>query len=195
MQLLKNTTTPKFLITTSRNPNQTLRTFCNDLNRSIPNSIRINRGKSNLDTVAVKALEHEAEKIIIADRWKGGLGKIQLFTLGDAGLVQFHPIIYVKNVRLQKTFRHAQTEAAKSLILQTETKTPFKAHKLAKALSNFLNIPKLSTNEKPSPNTQATMYISLNAARRIQITFIDAKGKIEVGPRITVSHLVWKTKK
>ncbi|MCK4477979.1 hypothetical protein KAU88_05585 [Candidatus Bathyarchaeota archaeon] len=192
---MKNTTTPKFLITTSRSPNQALRSFCNDLNRSIPNSIRINRGKSNLDAVAVKALEHEAEKIIMADRWKGGLGKIQLFTLGDAGLVQFHPIIYVKNVRLQKTFRHAQTEAAKSLILQTEAKIPFKAHKLAKALSKFFNIPKLSIDEAPPQNMQASMHISLNPTRRIQITFIDAKQEIEVGPRITVSHLIWKTQK
>lgn len=192
---MKNAQSSKILISTSRNPTQTIRTFCNDLTRSIPNSVRINRGKSSLDSLAEKALEHETGKIIISDRWKGGLGKIQLFKVGNTGLIQFYPLIYVKKVKLRRTFGHVRTKAVKSLTLQIETEIPPEAHDLGDALSHFLNIPKLSTDETLSPNTQAVMHISLNAARRIQITFLQTPQKTEIGPRITVSHLIWKPQK
>lgn len=188
-------TPSKILITTSRNPAQTIRTFCNDLVHSIPNTLRINRGKSSLDTIAEKALEYEAEKVIICNRWKGGPGKIQLYKMGDAGLVQFYPVIYVKKVEFRKSFERVRSKAVKSLILQTTTKIPFKAHKLADALSHFLNTPKQPADVTLSPNTQTTMQISLNTAHRIQITFLQTPQKIEIGPRITISHLIWKPQK
>jgi len=192
---LKSAEPSKILITTSRNPTQMMRTFCNDLARSIPRSMRINRGKSSLDTLAEKALEHEAEKVIICDRWKGGLGKLHLFELGSSGLVQFYPLMCVRKVKLQKTFGYVRSKAAKSLILQTESGISFEARKLADILSHFFNIPKLTSDETLSPNTQAAMDISLNAARRIQITFLQTPRKIEIGPRITISYLTWRPRK
>lgn len=172
-----------------------MRTFCNDLTCSIPNSVRINRGKSGLDTLAEKALEHEAEKVIICDRWKGGLAKIRLFELGGDGLVLFYPLMCVKKVRLRRTFEHVRSKAVQSLILQTESGISFEARKFADALSHFFNIPKLTSDETLSPNTHTVMNISLNAVRRIQITFIYTPRKIEIGPRITTSHLTWKARK
>ncbi len=186
---------PKTIITTSRNPTQTTRTLCNDLTHSIPNSLRINRGKSNLDTLAEKALEQKAEKVIISDRWKSGLGKIQFFEIDNTGLVQFYPMIYVKGVKLRRTFKNAQTKTIKSLVLQTKTKIPFEAHKLADALSHFFNIPKISSEETLSSNSQVAMHISLNTAHRLQITFLQAQQRIEIGPQIIVSHLIWKPQK
>ncbi len=182
----------KILITTSRNPTQTIRTFCNDLTHAIPNSIRINRGKSSLDTVAEKALECEIEKIIIADRWKGGLGKVQLFEMGDTGLVQLHPIIYVKDVKLRREFRPARGKKVESLVFQAETEAPFEIQRLANSLSEFLNISKLSTDETPVSDRGTLIYISFSQANRIQLTFLQLPRRVEVGPRITVSHLIWR---
>lgn len=192
---MTNPKPPKILITTSRNPTQRIRTFCNDLTHTLPNSIRITRGKSSLNTLAEKALEHEAERLIIADRWKGNLGKIQLFTLGDTGLVQFHPTIYVKNVKLRRDFGRTRRKTAKSLILQTTPEIPSEARKLADALAHFFNTPKHSTDDPLPPNTQTIMHILLNSAQRIQITFLQAPEKNEIGPQITVSHLIWKPRK
>ncbi len=191
---MKKIPSSKILITTSRNPTQTIRTFCNDLACSIPNSLKINRGKSSLDALAEKALEFEAEKIVISDRWKGGLGKIQLFEMVTMGLVQFYPLIYVREAKLRKVFGHIRTET-KSLALQTADGIPFETQKLAEALSHFFNIPKLSSYEALPSDIQGTMYISFNTARRIQVTFLQTPQRIEVGPQITVSHLIWKSKK
>lgn len=192
---MKGAEPSKILITTSRNPTQTIRTFCNDLTRSIPNSLRANRGKSSLDNLAEKALEYEAGKVIICDRWKGGLGKIQLFEVGGSGFVQFYPLICVKKVNLRRTFGHVRSKAVKSLILQTEGELSFEAHKLADALSHFFKIPRLTTDKTLSPNAQTIMQISLDAARRIQITFLHTSRKIEIGLRITISHLIWSPRK
>lgn len=192
---MKSSEISKILITTSRNPTQMIRTFCNDLSFTIPNSVKINRGKSSLDSIAEKALECEAEKVIISDRWKGDLGKIQLFEVGNNGLFQFYPLIYVTKVKLRKTFENMQTKPVKSLVLQTTTEIPFEAHKLSDALSRFLKIQKFSTDEAIAPNIQMAMQVSLNAKRCIQITFLHILRKIEIGPRITVSHLIWEPRK
>ncbi|MFP3984555.1 MAG: hypothetical protein ACLFU9_00835 [Candidatus Bathyarchaeia archaeon] len=186
---------PRILVTTSRNPTQTMRTFCNDLAGSIPNSIRINRGKSSLDRVAEKALEQGAEKVIIADRWKGGLGKIQLLEIGETGLVHFYPLIYVKNLKLRREFGSKQSQAIKSLVLQIKTNVPPEVYKLADVFSQFFSIPKLSIDEQSAANIQAVMHISTNPANRIQIEFLQLPQRIEIGPRITISHLVWRSQK
>ena len=69
------------LLTTSRRPTGRIRTFCRDLSNSIPDVVRVNRGKMSLDGVAEKAIEVEADHIIVVDRWHGGPGKINLFQL------------------------------------------------------------------------------------------------------------------
>ncbi len=171
------------------------RTFCNDLAHSLLNARKVTRGKSSLDVLAEKALEHAAERIIIADRWKGGVGKIQLFTLGDAGLEQFYPILYVKNVKLRKMFKEAHPRKAKLLVLQTEPKASLEAYELSDALADFFRIAKQSSEEALTSATQRAMHISLNKSRQIQITFLQTSRKVEVGPRVTLSHLVWKSQK
>lgn len=70
----------------------------------------------------------------------------------------------------------------KKEVLQTTTGLPFEIRKLADVLSHFFNIPKLTSDETLSPNTQAAMHLSLNVARRIQITFSQTPRKIEIDP-------------
>ncbi len=189
---MDNSVSPRILITTSRNPTQRIRTFCNDLTRAIPGSLKISRGKSSLTNLAEKALEHETKRVTVVERWKSNLGKIRLFILGDAGLVQFYPVIYMRNVKLRTSFGDVQTETGKELTIQTDTEISFQTRKLAHALSDFLDISKLSTSEMFTPSTQRMMHISHNTAHRIQIKFLQGPQETEIGPRITISHLVWK---
>ncbi|MFQ5836261.1 MAG: Brix domain containing protein, partial [Candidatus Bathyarchaeia archaeon] len=92
------------LLTTSRRPTPRIRTFCRDLARSIPNVVRVNRGKLSLDGIAEKALEFNADRVVIVDRWKGGPGKIEFFKIGQEGLVPVPPIMYVASIKLQREF-------------------------------------------------------------------------------------------
>jgi len=49
--------------------------------------------------------------------------------------------------------------------------------------------------EDAASKHQGSMHISSNALQRTQITFVLLPKKIEVGPRITVSHVSWETPK
>jgi len=181
------------LLTTSRRPTQLIRTFCRDLARSIPDVVRINRGKLSLDGVAEKALEFEADRVIIIDRWNGRPAKIELFVTGPAGLTPVPPLIYAASIGLQREFE-AKIKSFKSLSITTSTESTAEVLKIAESLSNFLKIPLLSMEDAASKH-QGSMHVSSNASQRTQITFVLLPKKIEVGPRITVSHVGWETPK
>ncbi len=183
------------LITTSRNPTQTMRTFCNELSHIIPCSERVNRGKSSLIALAEKSLERDIKKLLIADRWAGRLGKVQLYEINDKGLVQYYPVICVKNVKLRRNFGQKARGTAKRLALRTSSQISFEANKLADALASFLCIPRLPPEGLNYSETQTIMHISVNATRHIHIKFLQTPQEIEIGPHITTSHLVWKPQK
>jgi len=181
----------KILLTTSRNPTPKIRTFCNDLTRVIPKIVRVNRGKMSLDEIAEKALEQGADKVIIIDRWEGGPGKIQFFCIGESGLVRFPPILYVVGIRLQREFALTRLKPVHSLAI---TSTVDNSMQLADSLSKFLNFPLLIENETLL-KYQVAMYISKDATRRVQTTFMLLPQKLEVGPRITIRRVEWEATK
>jgi len=181
------------LLTTSRRPTSRMRTLCHDLARSIPNVVRINRGKLSLDGIAERALELNADRVIVVDRWKGGPGKIKLFQVEPAGLTPISPLMYVTGIRLQREFE-AWTKAVRSLAVTTAPENPPEITKIAQDLSNFLNFPMLSIGEAAS-KYQASMHVSHNASGRSQITFMLLPQMVETGPRITISRAVWENQK
>lgn len=181
------------LLTTSRRPTKRIRTFCHDVERSIPNVVRINRGKLNVDGIAEKALELNADRVIVVARWKGGPGKIELFQIGPTGLTSVPPLIYVMGLRLQREFG-ATTRSVQSLaIIASPEKLP-QTTKIAESLSNFLNVPMMSMNVSVT-EYEALMHISFGTSRNAQITFILLPQRIEIGPRIIISHVVWEFSK
>jgi len=181
------------LLTTSREPTRKIRTLCQDFARSIPNIIRINRGKLNLDGIAEKALELDADRVVVIDRWKGGPGKINLFRIEPTGLTPVPPLMYVAGVRLQREFE-AKTKSIRSLAVTTAPGISPEVMKIAGHLSNFLNFPMLSINEV-ALKYQASMHISRNSSDQTQITFMLLPEMVEMGPRITISRAVWEIRK
>ena len=184
----------KVLITTSRRPTRRIRTFCNDLARCIPNSIRINRGKLNREGIAEKALELDAERIVIINRWKGGPGKLELFHVSE-GLVGVPPLIYVRGIKLQREFGFRKLGRFRSLAITASfSHGNDEIKKLADALSRFLNIPFILPNEKLA-GYDLLMHISKNVSEQLSITFFESRLGREIGPRITLSHLIWNLRK
>jgi len=181
------------LLTTSRRPTTRIRTFCRDLARFIPNVVRINRGKLNLDGIAERALEFKADRVVVVDRWNGGPGKIELFQVGAEGLICVPPRMYIAGVRLQREF-DVKTKSIQSLTITTSPEKNPQVAKVSELLSSFLSIPMSSMDEAISVYS-AAMYISLNASRHIQVTFMLLPETVEVGPRFTLSHVVWETEK
>ena len=178
------------LLTTSRRPSRRMRTFCNDLARVIPNTQRINRGKLSIDGVAEKALEINANKVILVCRWKGGPGKIELFRVGARGLIPFPPLIRIKGVRLQREFKLRKIEPTRSLVIAVPPEETAENIKIAESLSNFLEVPMMSMDKVSSKN-QIVMQVRSHPEGYSQITFLRFPQRVEVGPRITIRSVIW----
>jgi len=181
----------KILLTTSRNPTSRIRTFCNDLSRVIPNIMRINRGKMSMDEVAEKALEHGADRVVIVDRWQGGPGKIEFFHTAPSGLVHVPPILYVAGIRLQREFPSVKLKPVHSLVI---TQSVGNSMQIVDSLSKFFGVSILLEKEA-SLNYPMAVRISLDSSGRVQMTFMLLPQKVEIGPRITLRRVSWKSTK
>jgi len=94
----------KLVITTSRRPTQRIREFCRDLQRVIPNSIRMNRGKLSMDGLRAKASELGADSVLIVEREKGGPGRITLMKSDTSGLWSHTSVLALSHIRTRREF-------------------------------------------------------------------------------------------
>jgi len=178
------------LLTTSRRPTERIRAFCRDLTNSIPDIVRVNRGKMSQDGVAEKAIELEADRIITIDRWHGGPGKINLFQVSSTGLRPISPLLLLYGIRLRREFKEG-TRRVRSSVITVEPKTSPELERVAQDLSNYFGLPIQSLNEA-SGDHQTSIHLSLDSSRRIQITFLDLQQMVEVGPKVTLSKIIWE---
>ena len=177
------------LITTSHRPTRRMRTLCNDFHRVLPNTIRINRGKLNFEGIVEKALDAKADRMIIVERWKGGPGKIRLYTVSlEAG--QFYPIIYLVSTKTQDDLGRRKT-IRRDLAITIQQNAPEKIIRLAHALSQFLKIP-LFKGAPEDPNLQASIHMSGLKRYEAKIAFTMPPIVEEIGPILIVKNLVWE---
>lgn len=178
------------LLTTSRRPTGRMRTFCRDLANSIPDVVRVNRGKMSLDGVAEKAIELEADRVVVVDRWRGGPGKISLFQVSSTGLKPVPPLMLIKGIRLRRDLNEGR-RGVRSSAITLEPEDSAELTRIAGQLSKYFGLPVLSLDEA-SENHRASMHFSFDSSRHIQITFTLLGRMVEIGPRVTLSKLIWE---
>ncbi len=147
-----------------------------------------------MEGIAEKALEFDAEKTVIVDRWKGGLGKIQFFRISEKGLDAVPPLIYIRDIKLRRDFRENTPKGRriKSVAMASSRKASSEVKRLENALSEFFGIPILPFDEVVNRKYDAAMQISADLSNCIIITFKLIPKLVEVGPQLRVSHLVWE---
>lgn len=178
------------LITTSRRPTQRMRTLCHDLNRVLPNTLRINRGKLNISGVMEKTLEYEADRVIIIERHKGGPGRLRFYGILSGEFKQLPPQIHLAGIKTQDDLRQRKTIHGSLAITTSENPTiPIK--KLAVALSNFLRIPYFETNLNPL-KFRASIHLSPTPKYEAKISFTMPPIIKEVGPILIVKYTSWQ---
>lgn len=162
--------------------------MCRDLSNSIPNLIRINRGKMSLDQLTEKALELDANRVILVDRWNMGTGKISLYIIDSSELTIFPPELFLSKIRLKRNFENKIKDHVSFITI--EPNSIDKIEKLAQSFSEFFGLPIIKINE--AHNRQlSSMHIIYKSKRSVQIKFIFLQRMIEIGPRITVSNQIW----
>jgi len=185
---------PIILLTTSRKPTKTMRTFCRDISHTFSNIVRINRGKLSLEGIAEKALELGAEKVMVIDRWKEGSGRIRFFRISGRGLDVIPPLIYMKSIKLRRDFGENMPKGrrVKSVAIMSPRKVPLEVKKVESALSEIFGPRILSFDEVVNRKHDAAMQISADPSNYIVVTFKLIPELVEIGPRIKISHLTWE---
>lgn len=178
------------LLTTSRRPTERIRSFCRDLMYSIPQIISINRGKMSLDGVSEKALEINADSVIMVDRWGNGFGQIKLFQVSSKGLQTVMPIMYLSDVYLRREI-NVNTKRFRSSVITFESEITIDLKRTAKHISQFLNLPFMSADEAIEQH-RASLHFMYNSSGYIKATFMILGRMIEIGPRLNVSKLTWE---
>lgn len=104
------------------------------------------------------------------------------------------PLMYIAGIRLQKEVQTAKTKPIRSVAMTMPIEKTPQETKIRESLSKFLGIPVSSISEAVS-SCSAAMHISHNDSHQTQITFMLPFENVEIGPRITLSHVVWEIEK
>ncbi|MBS7634858.1 hypothetical protein KEJ34_05110 [Candidatus Bathyarchaeota archaeon] len=182
------------LLTTSHRPTRRVRSLCNDLARSTPGLVKINRGKTSFFDLVEKAVQMKIEKIIVVDRWKGGPGRIRFFRVIDGKMREKAPRLYVSGVRLRREFGASKENNQKLIRCMFLDSTEIKndeVEKLASSLSEFFEIPLFKAEEAPSIYDAYLRFTSSEDCLAC-ISFYILPSNAEIGPRIKISHVVWQ---
>ena len=184
------------LLTASRNPTRNVRTLCRDISYTFPTIVRINRGKLSLEGIIEKAVESNAGRVAVVERWVQGMAKIELFEVRQSDLVGVPPIIYVRNVKFRRNFGEKvhKERRIKSIAIMSSSKENFEVKRLENVFSSFFEIPIISLEEAINSKHDAVMQTLTDSSNRTTITFRLVPEMVEIGPQIGVSHLVWELK-
>lgn len=157
---------------------------------SIPQVLSINRGKLSLDGISEKAIEVNADRVIVVDRWRNGFGQIKLFQVSSKGLYPMMPIMYLSNVCLRREL-NVKTKRFRSTVVTFESKISIDLKRAAKHISQFLNLPFMSIDEAIEQH-HASLHFMFDSSDYIKATFMILGRMVEIGPRLNVSKLTWE---
>jgi len=144
----------------------------------------------SLDGVAERAIELEADRVVVVDRWRRGPGKINLFRISSTGLKSIPPLMLIRGIRLRREFKEG-TKRARSSAITMKPEDSAELERIAECMSQHFGLPVLPVDEA-ARKYGASMHFSFDPSRHIQITFMRLQQMVEIGPRVTLSKLVWE---
>jgi hypothetical protein len=127
--------------------------------------------------------------VIIIDRSQERLVTINLFNLSATGLKVIYPKIVLSEIKLRREL-NKRSQSKFSTIITIESINS-DLDKLSKYLSRFFVMPIISSY-KITKKDPVSMHFSSSSNNKLQITFMFINQMIEIGPRLTVSKLIWK---
>ena len=143
----------------------------------------------SLHAVGEKSAELGAEKIVIIDRWKSGFGGFRFFKV-NGRITQVPPCMYILSVKLQREFGVPRKRGRLLVFDGTCVRNP-EAERLKESLSNFFALRVMNIKEAP-PEYRTAMRLEAYSPRGVRLSFYLLPENVEIGPRITISHVEWK---
>ena len=177
------------LISTSRRPTSRIRSFSRDLNRVLPNCVYVNRGKQNIAGVIENARTNSADKVILVERWKGGVGRLRFYYVSSNAFTVTPPLLILRSVKTQVDFGRKRRVGRK---IGFTLLTPMSKNdeKLLQFLVHFFQIP-LQIESMVKTDYSAALSLSSLPDGDIRLTVTAPPMICEVGPRINIKKVVW----
>ncbi|MFX1319057.1 MAG: hypothetical protein ACFE9D_02125 [Promethearchaeota archaeon] len=171
-------------IGTTRKPTQRIRSFIKELNRVIPGSIRLTRGKQAFDEFCESAFSQSATRILLVGAFHGNPGRIGFLHHSQDTWEFQPPTIILKSVQLLQDQKNQTPRTIKRLVVLADTSyDQNKATILAKAL----DVPCVNRDTLPSiSNKIAILRVALS--RYKVMDFVTPDETHLLGPALRVKH-------
>jgi len=188
----------KIVITTTRRPSTRARSLTNDLAKSLPRAIRINRGKLNIEELAAKALDLGAERVLIVGKGLYGNPGRLVFLITTEENYYFYPlIIQLKGVKLirelDETSLPSKIERC-AIVIAPESS--IELSELAHSLSEALGIFYLEENSLKSIarafDNLIVLEETLSINMRFVMKFVNPKNLKASGPKLFIKRVVYR---
>ncbi len=177
------------LVSTSRRPTSQIRRFSRDLNRVLPNCIYVNRGKQNIIGVIECARMNNSDKVILVERWKGGVGRLRFYYISSSTFTVTPPLLILRSVKTQADFGRKKWIGQRIGFIWTKNISK-REEQLLQFLAHFFQIP-LHIEEIVKTEYSAAISLSSLPDGDIRLTVTSPPLICEVGPRINIKKVVW----
>lgn len=170
------------VISTCRRPTPRIRSFAKDLTHSLRNCVVVPRGKMSLQDLIDSAVEKEADRLLLVNRWKGEPGEIRLQRLEEGGSRVVYPVIFLRGVKLRREYEVEGRFVAEAL---TAGRGKIELD-VARSLASFLDLPLRSDR-----GSFCSFHVAENPSRKLTVNLTSPAGTREVGPGFVIRHLAW----
>ena len=173
-------------IGTTRKPTQRIRSFIKELNRVIPGSIRVTRGKQAFDEFCETALDQGATRILLVGAFHGNPGRIGFLHHSQDTWKFQSPTIIFQSVQLLRDQKNQQPRTIKRLVVLADTSyDQTKATVLAKAL----DAPCVNREALPIASNN-TAILRVAVSRYKAMDFVSPDETHLLGPALRVKHFL-----
>lgn len=169
----------EILITSSHRPSRRVRSFINDLAKTLPKAVRINRGKKSLEDLKDLARLAGYKVILIVSTWKANPGRIDVY-LREDDMFKKAGSLYISSTKLSREQRTPNCFFRSPHIVPGECVSET-CRNLIDILNSILKI--LNSNNKPNDKS-LDEKIYIDVSEKTYIWF--SKGGRICGPRIGI---------
>lgn len=173
--------------TTGRETNQRLNSLLKELSHVVPGSEIIRRGKANREELASKLRENGFSHAIAIYRWHGGPGRLDFFAVNANGISGLPPSALLKNVKLGREYPN-RAKCTATAVTHEENLTA-ETLRFCHTLSSAFELPEVGAKE--ISRMKASFHVTEMPDRTIQLAVTSTAARREVGPKLTISRLLW----
>ncbi len=174
------------IIGTTRKPTQRIRSFIKELNRVLPNSTRLTRGKQGFEEFCEMAQDLGATRILLVGAFHGNPGRLGFLRFMNESWEFQPPTIIIKSTRLLREYHIEPPRKIKTLyVVPDDPRDESKAEMLAQALE----VP-YTNRENLLDSKSKFAILRVSYARNKSIDFLSPDEKQPLGPSLALKHFL-----